>query len=311
MRLRTVRPILITGAHRSGTTWVGKMVACHPRVMYFSEPFNPEHHDNPVSQWWHRVTAVDEDLWRAYLRPFCELRFSWRDQRQDHAAGLWQRLRRSMGYARRRWRGYRPLIKDPIALLSADWLERQYNAQVVVLIRHPAAFASSIKRLGWLTPAGHLLRQPTVMRDWLAPYEADLRRLSAPSADIIDHAIVGWNVLHHVIRAFQRQHDWFFCRHEDLSARPLEEFARLCGWLGLDFTEAVSRGVSLHSDDENPPEAGGAVHQLKRNSQANIWNWQSRLASDEISRIRAGTRELADHFYGDADWWSPRNTMAA
>lgn len=312
MGFRTVRPIVVTGSHRSGTTWVGKMIASHPNVLYFSEPFNPERSDNPVREWWHRVTAADEEQFRAYLRPFCELRFPWSDRRADLPAAPLQRLRRSLSYARRRWQGYRPLLKDPIALLSADWLARQYQAQIVVLTRHPAAFASSIKRLGWLTPAADLLKQPTVMRDLLGAFTADLQRLGSPSADLIDHAIVGWNVLHHVIRVYQQRHaDWFFARHEDLSARPVEEFGRLFAWLGLEFCDEISRGIEQHSDEENPKEAGGEVHQLKRNSKANIWNWQYRLSPAEISRIRAGTRELSDHFYGDRDWWSQRQPLAA
>src|SRR5690242_1511734 len=35
------RPILVTGAHRSGSTWVGKMLALAPGIGYIHEPFNP------------------------------------------------------------------------------------------------------------------------------------------------------------------------------------------------------------------------------------------------------------------------------
>ena len=37
----SAKPILVTGAHRSGTTWVGKMLALAPGVAYIHEPFNP------------------------------------------------------------------------------------------------------------------------------------------------------------------------------------------------------------------------------------------------------------------------------
>jgi hypothetical protein len=36
----TRKPILVTGSHRSGTTWVGRMLAMAPRTMYIHEPFN-------------------------------------------------------------------------------------------------------------------------------------------------------------------------------------------------------------------------------------------------------------------------------
>ena len=35
-------PILITGSHRSGSTWVGKIIAESENVTYFTEPLNPE-----------------------------------------------------------------------------------------------------------------------------------------------------------------------------------------------------------------------------------------------------------------------------
>jgi LPS sulfotransferase NodH len=35
------RPILVTGAHRSGTTWVGKMLALAAGTGYAHEPSSP------------------------------------------------------------------------------------------------------------------------------------------------------------------------------------------------------------------------------------------------------------------------------
>src|SRR5438132_98120 len=37
------RPILVSGSPRSGTTWVGKMIAASSSVGYIHEPFNPLH----------------------------------------------------------------------------------------------------------------------------------------------------------------------------------------------------------------------------------------------------------------------------
>jgi hypothetical protein len=36
------KAILVTGSHRSGSTWVGKMIAQSPSVVYIHEPFNLE-----------------------------------------------------------------------------------------------------------------------------------------------------------------------------------------------------------------------------------------------------------------------------
>src|SRR5262249_60046560 len=62
------KPILVTGSHRSGSTWVGKMIACHPRVVYLSEPLHRERLPCPSKHWFHHITAADEAQFPAYLR---------------------------------------------------------------------------------------------------------------------------------------------------------------------------------------------------------------------------------------------------
>jgi len=306
------RPILVTGSHRSGSTWVGQMIAAHPRVWYFSEPFNPDRRDCPVRHMWHYVTEADARQFRDYLKRHCELSFPWWRTSADEPATLFQRLRRCLSYVRRRRQGWRPLLKDPMALMAAEWLAGQYPLQVVVLIRHPAAFASSLKRLNWPVPPDVLLNQPRLMRDYLEPFREELEHTRRQPVDIIDHAILDWRIFHHVIRLYQQRHpDWLFCRHEDLSREPLAEYEKLFRFLGLDYLDSVRDVIRQHSGTHNSAEAGGKIHQLRRNSEANIWNWQTRLTPDEIARIRAGTRELCEHFYGDADWWSVRAQEAA
>ena len=45
--------VLITGAHRSGTTWTAKVLSADTRVHYIAEPFNIgfNHPGSPVNYW--------------------------------------------------------------------------------------------------------------------------------------------------------------------------------------------------------------------------------------------------------------------
>jgi hypothetical protein len=297
------RPILVTGSHRSGSTWVGKMIASHPRVAYVEEPFNAHvRAECPARHMWHLVTEEDEEPFRAYIGQLLDFRDGPGTGRRPLAdaafgslLGLWRRLR-----------GARPLLKDPIALFSAEWLADTYGMDVVVLIRHPAAFASSLKRLGWTFPFPDLLAQPRLLQDHLAPFEDDIRRVHAAPDDVIDHAILIWRILHYTILKYRlRRPDWVFVRHEDLSLRPVDEFRALFARLGLDFRPEVRRTIEAHTSRENAREApAGAVHELRRDSRANVWNWAQRLRPDEVARVRAGTEDLARRFYPEARWWA-------
>src|SRR5262249_14420834 len=149
------RPILVTGAHRSGTTWVGRMLALAPGVAYVHEPFNPRTAAglSPArfDRYFTVVTSENEARYRPGLERTLSFRYGlgaqlgWLRGTADVArtGRDWYRTERS------RLTGARPLMKDPIALLSAEWLVETFDMDAVVLIRHPAAFAASLKRLGW------------------------------------------------------------------------------------------------------------------------------------------------------------------
>ncbi len=57
-------PILVTGAHRTGTTWVGKMLAAGPGTAYISEPLNVLHRPGvlsaPVQHWYTYICSENE-----------------------------------------------------------------------------------------------------------------------------------------------------------------------------------------------------------------------------------------------------------
>jgi hypothetical protein len=316
MSARRPRPILVTGSHRSGSTWVGKMIASHPRVSYVHEPFNPAYNPGcPVAHQWHHVTPADEERFIAYLRPWLEFHHSW-----------WQDVRARPGPRRlagatvrtltawkRRLLGWRPLLKDPIAFFSAEWLADAFGMDVVVVIRHPAAFASSVKRLGWTVRFDHLLEQPRLMQTLLAPFAGEVRRMAQSPPDVIDHAILFWRIVHQVTLDYTRRHpDWTFVRHEDLSQRPADEFRALFGRLGLDFPPCARRAVEEYTAEGNVREvANGVKTQLRRDSRANVWNWTHRLTPGEIARIRAGTEDLARALYPEAEWWAAAERQSA
>lgn len=323
LQLRRPRqgPILITGSHRSGSTWVGKMLATHPSLAYFGEPFNPmlRQPGSPVRCFMEYVTPATAPAFEAYLRELFRFPARWWSEvkaspnpRRIAGATL-----RALQARWRRVRGCRPLMKDPLALMSAEWLERTFGMEVIVLIRHPAAFAGSVKRLGGRLGFSVFQKQPALIERYLHPFAAQIddavRRQAAAVLDLLDEAILAWRLIHHVIHCYQLEHpQWRFVRHEDLSQRPLEGFRSLFDFAGVPWTARTERAILEHSSSDNPQATEGRLkHQLKLNSQANIWNWQRLFTPVEISRIRNGTEDVAHHFYTNADWQGESRAAAA
>jgi hypothetical protein len=312
-----VRPILVTGINRSGTTWVGQTLARAPGVALVYEPFSPNHrrgifrHATP--EWFTYVRADPSGRLAADLRRTLAFRYSYaaelpRIRSPRDAARM---VRDAARFARWHRERRRPLIKDPIAVLAAPWLARELGMQVVVTIRHPAAYASSMRRLGWTHDFSGFLRQPGLVDELVPALRGDIEAMTRRPGDILDQAALLWNVIHTVVDRYRRDHpDWTFVRHEDLSAAPAAGFRNLCGRLDVELTADVERYVAESTGSGNPVEAGaGVVHELRRDSGAAARTWHDRLTPDEVARIRSRTDAVASAFYTGDDWRGPRSRI--
>jgi hypothetical protein len=304
-----MRGILVTGSHRSGTGWVGQVLAASPRrVGYIWEPFSILHRPGTCvarfEHWFPYVCDENEAQVRGPVADMLAWRYAYgaelRAVRSPKDAA--RMVRDAARFARNRRAGALPLLKDPIAVFSAEWLADRFAARPVLLVRHPAAFAASIKRLDLRHPFGHFLAQPLMMRDWLSSYAAQLERYAAEEQDLVDQAILLWNVIHHAIAAYRTRYpEWTLVRLEDLSRRPLDEFHAIFDRLSLPYDTGVDRLIVATSDASNPVEARTA-DSIRRDSAAHVWNWKRRLSNEEIERVRTGTATIADRFYGPEDW---------
>jgi sulfotransferase family protein len=301
-------PILVTGSHRSGTTWVGKMLARAPGVAYVHEPFNPRRGPGWIGQrlpyWYLYVCPENEDRYLPLLARVMELRYPL-GRTLAGARGV-----RPVGQALLEWsgslglQGARPLLKDPIALFSAEWLADRFEARPVVLIRHPAAFAGSLKRLDWRFDFRNWSEQPLLLRDHLSPFGDEIRDFARRERDIVDQAVLLWNAIHQVIRGYRSRHpDWTFLKYEDLAADPVPGFLDLFAALDLPWTEGIRADIERFSSERNVKEVPPILHRrVKRDSRAAARTWLHRLTAEERARIREGTAAVAAEFYGEEEW---------
>jgi hypothetical protein len=307
------RPILVTGSNRSGTTWVGEALCQSDELEYLHEPFNPSLRPGLLERrppgHYHYVCADNEAAWIGPVERLLRHRFPVRAQLREVDSPR-QAAKLVRGWARsvpRRVRHRRPLLKDPIALFAAEWLAERFDMDVVVMVRHPAAFASSIKRLGWRFDARTWLDQPLLLRDHLGPMQPELERLAAGGLDPVDEAVVLWNAFSSVIVDLDDRHpDWHVLTYEDLAEDPVPGFARLYPALGLRWDGEVAERVAGFSDEGNVKEvAAGDIGPTRRDSRAAKWTWLRRLTPEEVERVRRGTSALAARWYDDASWTPP------
>jgi hypothetical protein len=301
-------PILVTGAHRTGTTWVGKMLAASPQLAYISEPLNVWHRPGvlraPVSKWYTFICAENENEFLSAFRDLLGFRYGlWREIRSLRSRKDFLRMGRDFSiFLRGRLLRQRPLIKDPFAVFSAPWFAERLGCRVAITVRHPAGFASSLKRLNWAFDFRDLLEQPLLMRRWLDVDRAEMESIKAD--DIVGQAALLWRMVYRVIARMMKLHPAFIIiRHEDLSLDPVACYRDLYAALDLDFTPRVEKTILNASSSENQAQLSRQkVHAVKLDSRANLDNWKKRLSKDEITRIREMTGRTAKLFYSDEEW---------
>src|SRR5215207_2888621 len=301
-------PILVTGTHRSGTTWVGKMLAADASTAYVSEPLNVLHRPGVfrarVDQWYQYVCEENESEYLPAFKELLEFDYHlWDEIRSLRSRRDFLRMGRDfLIFYNGLMRGQRVLLKDPFAVFSAPWFAKRLNCKVVITVRHPAAFASSLKRLHWPFEFQDLLSQPLLMRDHLEPYREEMHSIG--SDDVIGQSALLWKLIYRSVHATrERNPDFLVVRHEDLSRDPISGYRDLYTVLGLEFTPRVEKIILNSSSSENPRELSRKkVHGVKLDSRANVHNWKKRLTVEEIARIRLMTEEISSLYYSDAEW---------
>jgi hypothetical protein len=280
-------------------------------ALYIHEPFNNVRPDGPTwvpksFPYWFYCLSDTDHAYDRLLQNVIEMKYPLLP------ALARSRSLRHIGRAARDWslslaarmRRERPLVKDPIALFSTEWLAKRFGMTVVVLIRHPAAFAASLKRLDWWFKFSNWSDQERLMRTYLAEYAEPIRKYVSGKKDLIDQAILMWNCMYSVVNRYRVKHpDWAFVRHEDLAGDPVKGYQALYAHCRLAWNPAAEEAVRKFSQQPDAkPLSADRPTDIRRESRKTVSVWKRILTPEEADRIRAGTRKIAKSFYDPKEW---------
>jgi hypothetical protein len=279
-----------------------------PELAYIWEPFSPQARPGicpgPFHRWFEYVTEENQAAFDGPVSDMLAYRYhsgaEIRSIRSPKDAGRF--VRDWAVVSSRRRRRPIPLLKDPIAVFSSGWLADRFQARVLVLIRHPAAFTSSLLAKGWHHPFGDFVAQPAMMRDLFEHRADEIARFAQIEQPLLEQSILLWNLIHEQIARFKAARpDWLYRRHEDLSREPVTGFRELYERFGLTWNDDTERVVRDHSGEGNPEVTVDAASH-RRDSAMAVTAWKRRLDAGQIARVREGTEPTWREFYDDDDW---------
>lgn len=285
--LAAQRPILVTGSHRSGTTIIGTLLAESPETRYVYEPLNPK--DGVyMSKTEFGVCNVCKTKIPTY---FLKIDKTNQEKYIPHFKHL---LNAKVLL------GKRPILKSPFTMFASEWIAERYGAKVIVLIRSPLGFVSSLKKMNWDEEIDGLVGQKRLLTGELTPYEKSLKKyINRDKYSIVERSAIMWSALYSHAATLREQHpEWLFVRLEDFQHAPVSTMSTMYDYVGLDFIDKAKRKTKEMTGTHNPAESSiKKVHSIKRDAKKAAKTWKGRLTDKEVAVILDIVGDDALQFY--------------
>ena len=290
-------PIFLTGTHRSGTTWLAKMLAASG-IWYVHEPFNPNKNRWPEMFTYRRpgtrsaeVDALVADILAGGFREALRI--------PDADEG-WMPLR-LFGAPFSAM-----LLKDPLACLLTGYLAKRFGMQPLVLFRHPGGFAASVRHLGWPQAKflQQILRDEALMADHLEPQRVLLEKYAGEEGLGTIAALHG--ALNRVLWRFTQKGIGRPLSFEELCLDPIANGKRLFVELGLPYDERVHQEHVRLCLGKAQPEQAYSAHAVERNSRAMADAWRAGFDREQMAVLRGVWERFEVPLYdAGSDWELP------
>lgn len=303
--MKDMRHLLVTGSHRSGTTFTGKVLEKSGGHEYILEPFN-KHYGLRGVEHWYPYPAEGDGGYRRLVNDFMAGKVRFKEYSEKPVKNIIKKF--FGGPLNKRWKRYRQnpvkpmLIKDPLAALLSEYFFATHNVDVLVLIRHPMAFYSSLKRVDWRFDFKDLLEQEELVETHLQDEKALMLK---GNLDFAQEAALIWRCVNKILLEFSDRHAndprWLLMRHEDICLDNRGTFKTICETFDIPFApvDAYLQELAASSRDEHATER---VHDFRRNPKQLAFAWKDRTTPDELARVKDIAYDLASRLYDDASW---------
>lgn len=273
------KSILVAGTARSGTTWLGDLIASQLPSRILFEPFNPtlvpEYRGFHYFQYLRPGTASPEFGIFARKVFTGEIRNRWVDHQNERIHSEYR------------------LIKEIRINLALKWLHDNFpEVPTILLIRHPCAVVLSRMELGWATDDDiqPFLAQPDLVTDYIGEH---LNLIHNAKMDEEKHAII-WSISNLV---------------------PLKQFApgglkivyyeKLCTQLDIElaqlFASIGQKYASLNLAQITRPSQTTRATSAVVSGMDKITHWKKKLRPAQIDSVLQVVESFGlHHLYGDS-----------
>ncbi|MCP4267548.1 MAG: hypothetical protein GY777_18615 [Candidatus Brocadiaceae bacterium] len=285
-----IKPIVLAGTGRSGTSWLLDILTLD---YDYRSIFEPLHNIQvPSAADFYYLYLVENDNHPALEKYMYNVFY-------NHTREAWLRwmhfgisketpiIKKTMQYMYslpkfKFWAKNR-VIKLIKGNLMLGWLQKQFDVNIVYLIRHPCAVVSSQKRMGWNVSLNRFMEQANLIEAYLAPH---LDVIKTAETDTQKLAIL-WCIENVVVFRQLEQlklHASAYL-YEDIVCEPERQLKHILSNLDLP----------LHKADKFLSKMKKRMPPKKET----LGKWKSSLSNYEIGYILDAVNSFGINLYGD------------
>ncbi len=306
------KPLLVTGSHRSGKTYLSKGIALSGKYEIIYEPLNKKTRlgiSGIKSRFnYLNITADNEDFYKLKFDKILRYDYhfimgateigSIRDvvrNFRDFTSCMIKKVKKKI-----------PLIDDPFAIFSAEWFYECLGMDIVIVIRNPASFISSLKVLGYRYDFNNFILQNELMEK-LKKFNKEIEKYADREMPLIDQGILLWRLIYHTVNVYKKKYEknWYFVRFEDIAKNPVFEIERLINSLGVKSSDSMRNKIHEYSKKCDRRELEKeknwmGVEKYSLNSQQRYF--RLKLSDYEIGYIKERTQDVWGNLYEEDEW---------
>jgi len=272
------KPIVVFATRRGGSTLLMEMIASQPAIDFINEPLN---------------------LWR--YRPYFDrlpnlprgrfISLRWEETRQVRS--YFEDLLTGRIKAFNAWNPFHPtwsfrVRRLVVKLLGAntliDWMAKEFNIEVLYLLRHPVPVALSCLGRNWGNDAEAYLQNPCFREQVLGPERARFSDKVLAQGTPLQKFMLEWCLENFYPLQAYKERPWLVLTYEEVICRPKQVSELICSRFGLPDPERMARMVGRPSRTTFFADAREAI--TKQGPQAMLGRWMKRNSQEELRGVQ-------------------------
>ena len=307
---------VISGAHRSGTTWIGNTIARGTNSAYIWEPFNVKVPYSKrssygkslleIKNWYHLVENSNDQICIDLAHLF--------KKRGLDIKGMLKTLPKSLKTnpkATLKWLFYdsklsinlkinnSAIIKDPIMLFSTEHVSKKLNSKCILISKDPRSFYNSLKKASWGFDFKNIY-YPCTRFVHLNKYIYEVEKRLNKGA-LLDPKSIGllWNILHEHIYYLSKLKNFKLIRYEDICEDPVLHLDNLAVFA---TNKKLSKKIKnrIHREQNKKVTNSKNIQMIRHENSKKISKlWKSQLNNNELIEIEKKCDKILNIFNYD------------